>query len=141
MLPTKAPRQEGSEVVTDGFRVTVQPRFVPEQSDPGAGKYFFAYRIRIANEGLEQAKLLSRRWVIVDADGERHEVEGEGVVGEQPELTPGGQFVYTSFCPLGTHWGTMEGAYTMQVVRGPRTGETFDIRIGRFLLVGPRPKP
>lgn len=129
----------GSEAVTHGFRVVVVPRYVPEQSDPASGKYLFSYHINIANESGVHAQLISRRWVIVDGDGERHEVEGEGVIGEQPDLAPGRGFSYSSFCPLQTHWGTMEGRYTLQVRSGPRMGETFDIDVARFFLVAPRP--
>jgi ApaG protein len=125
-----ATRQLGSTCVTRGFRVDVSPRYIPEQSDPDAGKFVFAYRIRISNEGQTRAQLLSRHWVIVDADGERHDVQGEGVVGQQPDLAPGQSFEYTSYCPLETPWGTMEGTYTFRA----QGGEEFRVNVARFYL-------
>jgi len=116
---------------TDGIRVTAAGQFLPHKSDPDRSEYFFMYRIRIENEGDEPAMLRSRHWVILDANNKREEVVGEGVVGEQPHLAPGEEFEYTSYCPLGTSWGTMEGTYTF--VRDD--GSTFDAAIGRFFLV------
>jgi ApaG protein len=133
-MPSTA-SNHSSETVTRGIRVHVTPTFLPEQSGEGEAwegrRYVFAYAIRISNESAIRAKLLSRHWVIVDADGERHEVRGEGVVGHQPDLAPGQAFEYTSYCPLPTPWGTMEGEYTMQ----NEQGELFEIAIGRFYLV------
>lgn len=123
---------KGSEAVTRGVRVAVRPFYIPEQSRPDLGEYVFGYRISIANEGDERVKLISRKWVIVDADGDVREVEGEGVVGQQPEILPGGVHEYSSFCSLETPWGTMEGHYVMKMV----SGETFEAAIGRFYLVG-----
>ena len=123
----------GSVTITRGVRVAVAPAFLPEQSDVAAGTYIFGYRIRISNESDRRIRLLSRRWLIVDAGGERKEVEGEGVVGEQPELGPGEAFTYASFCPLPTAWGTMEGSYTMRA----EDGEEFEVEIGRFYLAVP----
>lgn len=129
----------GSEAVTpvDGggaFRVTVTPSYEPAHSDPAEKRYVFTYRIRIANESGEAAVLLSRKWVIVDADGERHEVKGDGVVGRQPRIEPGGRHEYESFCPLQTPWGTMEGAYEM----GRDDGRRLTIEVARFYLAAPR---
>lgn len=126
-------RHPGSVSLSHGVRVAVAPAYLAEHSDPSEGRYVFGYRIRITNESERKVKLMSRRWVIVDAQGERAVVEGEGVVGQQPEIEPGCSYTYGSFCPLGTPWGTMEGAYTM---RGP-DGEVFEAQIGRFYLVGP----
>ena len=85
----------------------------------------------IANESDRWVKLLRRRWIIVDSLGERQEVVGEGVIGAQPELEPGQSFEYSSYCPLSTEWGTMEGQYTMR-----DAGEqSFEVTIGRFFLV------
>lgn len=122
-------RNPGSVTLTNGIRIAVAPEFAPERSDPSIGRYFFVYRIRITNESERRVKLLTRYWMIVDADGARHEVEGEGVVGQQPEMGPGESFEYSSFCPLPTPWGTMEGRYTMATGDG-----TFDAAIGRFYL-------
>jgi ApaG protein len=121
----------GSDTVTDGVRVRVVPQYLRKQSDPTQGKFLFAYQITIANEGTQRARLKSRHWSIVDADGERHEVKGPGVVGQFPDLAPGEQFEYSSFCPLETPWGTMEGTYTME----REDGTPFDVRVGRFYLV------
>jgi ApaG protein len=127
----------GSEVVTRGMRVTVRPKFLPEQSGTGDSwrgqMYVFAYAIRITNLGESRARLLTRHWIIVDAEGERHEVRGEGVVGHQPDLAPGESFEYSSYCPLTTSWGTMEGEYQFEDEHGQR----FDVAIGRFYLVAP----
>jgi ApaG protein len=121
--------------VTAGIRVRVQPRYLAEQSDPEQHRFMFAYRISIRNESERIVQLLSRHWIIVDADGERHVVRGEGVVGQQPELRPGASFEYASFCPLQTSWGTMEGSYLMQVLGGPGAGELVEVQIARFFLV------
>lgn len=130
--PVRA-RELGSEAVTRGVRVRVRPQFLPERSDPAARSFVFGYRIRITNEGPHRCKLLARHWVIVDAVGRREEVRGEGVVGYQPDLKPGEFFEYSSFCPLATNWGTMEGEYTMVLP----DGETFAASIARFYLAAP----
>ena len=122
-----------SEAVTEGIRVEVYPEFIPEQSSPEEGKYVFAYRVVITNESDKWAKLLSRHWIIINADGDREDVDGPGVVGYTPELEPGESFEYTSFCPLNTNWGTMEGSFKMIL----KNGETFDALIARFYLFDP----
>jgi ApaG protein len=119
--------------MTNGITVEARPSFVPEQSSPTQGRWFFSYRIRISNTGADVVQLLSRHWVITDAGGKVEEVKGPGVVGEKPVLKPGESFEYTSFCPLGTPFGTMEGSYRM-VTRG---GAAFDVRIPRFELAPP----
>ncbi len=119
-----------SDVTTEGIRIQVAAQFLPEQSSPRHGRYCFAYRVRISNEGQATAKLISRRWLITDASGEQEVVEGPGVVGKQPRLAPGERHEYMSGCPLGTEWGTMEGHYVM-----PRDdGELFEAQVGRFFL-------
>jgi ApaG protein len=122
-----------SEIVTRGIRVEVESSFVPERSDPDEGQWFFAYRVRIRNEGEETAQLVSRHWVIIDGRGRVEEVRGPGVVGEQPVLRPGEAFEYTSACPLRTPEGTMHGSYQM-VTAG---GERFDAEIAPFALGEP----
>lgn len=117
--------------MTDGVRVSVTPAYLPEHSDPLDKRFVFAYRIRITNESERWVKLLSRRWVIVDSLGESQEVTGEGVIGAQPELEPGQSFEYSSYCPLTTPWGTMEGQYTMR----RDDGSNFLATIARFFLV------
>lgn len=123
----------GSELATRGIRVRVTPSFVREQSDPEQSRFVFAYRVRIHNESPRQVQLLSREWRIVDADGECNIVRGEGVVGQQPVIPPGQWFEYSSFCPLITSWGTMEGRYTFRA----EDGEEFEVPIARFYLVAP----
>ena len=119
-----------SDVCTEGIRVRVGAVFLPEQSDREQGTYMYAYRVVLTNEGTRAAKLISRRWLIVDADNDRREVRGPGVVGLQPELPPGGRFEYSSHCPLQTEWGTMEGTYLME----REDGEEFEVEVGRFML-------
>lgn len=133
-MPQVAQRRSvGSELVTAGIRVSVVPQYVPPRSSPSQGRYVFSYTITIGNESDRGVQLLSRRWRIVDAEGEAHEVEGEGVVGRQPRLAPGESHQYSSFCPLTTAWGTMEGTFTMQ----DEQGGTFPVRVGRFYFVSP----
>ena len=91
-----------SRAVTRGIEVSVQSSYVPEQSEPDQQQWFFAYRVRIHNGGDETVQLLTRHWVITDANGKIEEVRGPGVVGKQPTLEPGEAFEYTSACPLGT---------------------------------------
>lgn len=122
-----------SEAVTEGIRVRVWSAYVPERSQPEESQWFFAYRIQISNEGSETAQLISRHWVITDANGRVEEVKGPGVVGKQPVLRPGESFEYTSACPLTTSFGTMEGTYQM-VSDG---GREFDVTIAPFSLAEP----
>ncbi len=122
-----------SDAVTRGIRVLVKPAYVPERSSPEESYYFFAYTIRISNEGTETAQLVSRHWIISGPDGPVGEVEGPGVVGEQPVLEPGQSFEYTSFCPLQTPLGSMHGTYKM--VRPD--GSSFEATIAPFSLAVP----
>lgn len=85
-------------------------------SDPGTNRFVFGYHITITNKGSQTVQLLARHWVILDADGERRDVRGSGVVGRRPVLEPGNSFEYNSGCPLGTPWGTMEGSYTFHTI-------------------------
>jgi ApaG protein len=118
---------------TDGIRVQVKTMFLPDRSAPREDQYLFAYTIRISNVGEETAQLLSRYWIITDADGEVKEIRGPGVVGDQPVLEPGMSYEYTSYCPLKTKVGTMQGSYTM--VRPG--GELFEAQIAPFTLAVP----
>lgn len=122
-----------SDTTTNGIRVQVASFYVEERSDPDNGHYFFAYRVKISNVGSETAQLVSREWIITDADGNGEKVEGPGVVGAQPVLAPGESFEYTSFCPLPTPVGSMHGSYWM--VRPG--GEGFEARIAPFSLEVP----
>jgi ApaG protein len=119
-----------SDARTNGIRVVVRSSYVPERSSPANDHYFFAYRIRIANEGDVAAQLVSREWVITDAHGHVEVVQGDGVVGEQPLLEPGEAFEYESFCPLPTPTGSMQGKYVMLSAEGRR----FEAWIAPFAL-------
>jgi ApaG protein len=116
------------------FLVSVRPQYLPEHSDPEEDKYVFVYTVTVRNTGEVTAKLLSRHWIITDADGHTKEVRGEGVVGEQPVLRPGESFEYTSGCPLGTPVGSMRGTYFCVAEDGTR----FDAEIPEFVLSMPR---
>jgi len=116
------------------IEVTVETQFLPEQSDPTDERYLFAYRIRVANTGTVAAQLISRHWIITDAEGKIEEVRGLGVVGKQPLLQPGEGFEYSSGCPLPTPVGTMKGTYQMVAEDGTR----FDVPISEFVLAVPR---
>lgn len=118
---------------TGDIVVRVSVSFLAEQSEPGKGRWFWAYHIRIENKGATRVKLVSREWVIRDGRGGRHEVRGEGVVGEKPVIEPGGSFDYVSGCPLATPTGAMEGRYFMVA----SDGGSFAVDIPRFPLVGP----
>jgi ApaG protein len=122
-----------SEATTRGVVVVVRSSYVPERSQPAHSRWFFSYRIRISNRGSIPIQLLNRHWVITDAHDRVEEVRGPGVVGEQPRLAPGESFEYTSFCPLATPFGTMEGSYEMIT----EEGERFWAKIGRFTLSEP----
>lgn len=114
--------------------VTTRTTFVPEQSDEGENRFVFAYTITITNTGNVPAKLLSRHWVITDADNQVQEVRGMGVVGEQPFLQPEESFEYTSGAAIATPVGTMRGAYQMVA----EDGTTFDAPVPEFMLSMPR---
>ena len=122
-----------SVAVTRGVRVEVNVEFVPERSDRSQGRWFFAYHIRITNEGAVTVQLLTRHWIITDSDGHVEEVQGPGVVGAQPVLHAGQSFEYTSFCPLRTPFGSMRGTYQMVT----DSGERFDAQIATFSLNEP----
>jgi ApaG protein len=114
--------------------VAVKTAYLPDQSDPARSTYVFAYTITITNTGEVAAQLISRHWIITDADRQVQEVKGLGVVGQQPLLQPGESFEYTSGTSLATAVGTMRGTY--QMVAGD--GKTFDAQIPQFTLSMPR---
>jgi ApaG protein len=118
---------------TRDITIRVSVSFLPEQSEPDRGRWFWAYHIRIENGGQEPVQLLMRHWTITDGRGGQHRVEGEGVVGEQPVIQPGGSYDYVSGCPLSTPTGAMQGRYHMLLA----SGETFDAQIPRFSLIAP----
>ena len=115
---------------TEDITVTVQPLYLDGQSDPVARRFVFAYFVRIHNHGNEDVQLLRRHWYIHNGDGDTKEVEGEGVVGQQPTIGPGRAHEYNSYCVLETFEGTMEGTY--QMVRP--NGEVFEVTIPRFVM-------
>ena len=119
--------------LTRGVRVTVESRYLAERSDPDRRRYAFAYFVTIANEGAPRVQLRRRRWLITDGDGHVEEVEGPGVVGQQPILERGQEHRYASGAILRTPVGTMEGAYEMH----DADGGVFHARIPRFSLQVP----
>lgn len=118
---------------TDDIVVRVAVSFLPEQSQPEQDRWFWAYHVRIENDGDEPVQLLARRWSITDGHGAVHHVEGEGVIGEQPVIHPGGSYDYVSGCPLTTSSGVMEGHYTMVA----SDGRMLRVAIPRFALIAP----
>jgi ApaG protein len=118
---------------TYNTQVKVQTNYLADQSQPDAGRYVFSYTVTIENHGDIPAKLLTRHWYITDADGNVEEVEGEGVVGEQPYLKPGDGFRYTSGTVLETPVGSMYGTYHMLA----DDGTEFDTQIPAFTLSVP----
>ncbi len=119
--------------MTQGIRVQVQSEYSPSRSAPKDGHWFFLYTITITNEGEEAATLVQRQWVITNAKGEASEVQGPGVVGEQPRLEPGNTFEYTSACPLDTSFGTLAGTYKFE----RENGQSFDAEVPTFSLAMP----
>ncbi|MFT5221070.1 MAG: ApaG protein [Planctomycetota bacterium] len=118
----------------NNIRVDVETRYIEEQSNPEQNYFVFAYTITIQNKGEQGARLLTRHWVITDSNNKIQEVRGDGVVGEQPSLKPGEQFVYTSGTMLETAVGTMKGSYQMIA----EDGSEFDATIEEFVLSTPR---
>ena len=113
--------------------VTVKPEYAPEHSDPEQERFVFIYYITIQNRGAQTVQLISRHWVISDANGKSIEVRGDGVIGEQPVLAPGDEHFYSSFCVLETHVGCMQGSYMML----GEDGQYFDAPIPAFTLAVP----
>ena len=118
---------------TDDVVVRVSVSYLPEQSEPARGRWFWAYHIRIENEGEQMIQLLTRRWIITDGRGARHSIEGEGVIGEQPMISPGGSFDYVSGCPLATPTGAMQGSYHLVGA----DGQGYEAEIPKFALLAP----
>ena len=116
------------------FTVAVRTQYLPEQSAPDQGRHVFSYTIRVVNTGTVGAQLISRHWVITDANNKVEEVRGLGVVGHQPLLQPGEQFEYTSGTQLGTAQGSMRGEYFCVAEDGHR----FEATIPEFVLSPPR---
>lgn len=118
------------------YEITVKARstFVPEQSDENTHRYVFSYTITLTNTGTVAAQLISRHWIIADAENQVQEVRGLGVVGEQPLLKPAESFEYTSGTMIGTQVGTMTGSYQMVAEDGTR----FEAQVPEFILSVPR---
>ena len=116
--------------ITHDIKISVEVFYLESESDPLENHYFWAYRVELENQGTNTVQLLTRHWEITDGNGEVTNVEGAGVVGEQPVLTPGQRYEYTSGCPLKTSSGIMAGWYTMQ----NQEGNTFAVTIPTFSL-------
>jgi len=118
------------------YEIQVSPKvtFLPDQSDPGKNHFVFAYTITVTNTGSVAAQLVSRHWIITDAEHRVQEVKGQGVVGKQPVLRPGESFEYTSGASIPTAIGTMRGSYHMVA----EDGLAFDVPIPAFTLSIPR---
>jgi len=117
---------------TAGITVRVAPRYLDDQSDPEAGQYAWSYHVRLENGTDDDVQLIARHWIITDGDGRVQDVRGEGVVGEQPVIAPGGSFDYVSGCPLPTPSGTMHGTYAMAARE-----QLFEVTIPAFVLDSP----
>ncbi|MBL4770937.1 MAG: Co2+/Mg2+ efflux protein ApaG [Planctomycetes bacterium] len=120
-----------SDTVTEGLRIEAAAQYLPSESDPERGRFIFIYRIRMTNDSDRSMQLKTRSWLIIDADSKREVVQGEGVVGKQPSLAQGETFEYTSYCPLRTDWGTMEGHFSFEA----EDGQEFKADVGRFYMV------
>ena len=118
----------------NNIEILASPDYLPDRSDPIKSYYFFSYQIKIVNRSVETVQLLSRYWHIVDGQGRAEDIYGPGVVGKTPILKPNDLFEYTSFCPLPTPLGFMEGSYRML----DESGKEFDAPIERFQLVAPQ---
>lgn len=119
-------------VTTTGITVRVAPRYLDEQSDPDAGQWAWSYHVRVENGTAADVQLLGRHWIITDGLGRVEHVRGDGVVGDQPMIAPGGSYDYVSGCPLPTSSGTMTGSFTMAAREA-----LFDVAIPLFSLDSP----
>ena len=122
-----------SDTITRGIRIQARSFYDEERSSPQESYYFFSYHVRISNVGTETAQLVSREWFITDGNGDTQRVQGPGVVGEKPVLAPGEEFEYSSFCPLTTPVGAMQGTYRMVL----QNGDSFEAEIAPFSLAVP----
>lgn len=137
VLETSQSEDDRYQATTRGITVSVRPRFIDDQSQPDDRYFLWAYHVRIENHGAETVQLMTRHWRITDANGQLHEVRGDGVIGKQPVLRPGDAFEYESGCPLPTPSGIMVGTYRMFA----DTGESFDVQIPAFSLDSPYNRP
>ena len=120
--------------ISEGITVSVETFYQPEYSNPSASEFMFAYRITIENKNIYPVKLLRRHWYIYDASGSLREVEGEGVVGVQPQINPGNEYQYISGCNLQTEMGKMYGTYLME---NCNNNKQFDVIIPAFEMTVP----
>ncbi len=120
--------------VTNGITVAVETNYLPNHSDPRISRYVFGYHIMIENGSMHTVQLLRRHWFITDGAAQVREVEGEGVVGEQPILAPGERYEYASFCDLNTELGKMRGNYLMSRYD---EGALFEVEIPEFRMIVP----
>lgn len=118
-------------------QVRVKSEYLPDQSDPSRNRYVFAYRVLISNEGDTSVQLISRYWLITDGNGDTREVKGQGVVGEQPVIEPGGTYIYTSGAVAETEVSTMQGHYVMQPVTEGDSPRPVEVDIPVFTLAVP----
>ena len=118
----------------NSIKIQAHPEFLPERSQPDKSYYFFSYNIKIINNSEIGVKLLSRYWHIKDGKGQTEDVHGPGGVGKTPSIKPKAVFEYTSFCPLQTPIGFLEGSYRMI----SENGKQFDVAIPRFKLIAPQ---
>ena len=122
-----------SDAITRGVRIQVECDYLDEESSPENHHYLFSYHVTVSNHSEQAVQLVSRHWVITNADGKREEVKGLGVVGAQPLIRPGESFTYSSYCPLDTPVGSMQGTYQMVAA----DEEEFDAVIAPFTLAVP----
>jgi len=120
--------------ISEGIIVSVETFYQPEYSNPSTSEFMFAYRITIENKNIYPVKLLRRHWYIYDASGSLREVEGEGVVGVQPQINPGNEYQYISGCNLQTEMGKMYGTYLME---NCNNNKQFDVSIPAFEMTVP----
>ena len=120
--------------ISEGVTVTVETFYQPDYSNPVSSEFMFAYRITLQNNNAFPIKLLRRHWHIFDSNGSNREVEGEGVVGVQPQINPGDQYQYVSGCNLRTEMGKMHGIYLMENLVSRKA---FDVKIPVFEMVVP----
>lgn len=121
-------------LITNGIRISVESFYQPAHSEPQRQRYLHVYNVRIENRNEFEVKLISRRWIITESNGTSKLVEGEGVIGKQPDISPGSFHAYSSYCILSTEIGKMSGTYSM--VRTD-TGEELEVTIPPFVLVIP----
>jgi ApaG protein len=124
------------QAITHDIAVTVEPQYLADRSEPSRRQYFWAYTVEIENRGEQTVQLKRRHWIITDGKGQKHEVSGPGVIGEEPIIAPGESFRYTSGCPLDTPDGFMVGSYDMI----GDNGDHFSVAIPAFSLDIPVPR-